>query len=398
MAQTPLDGLRVLDLTTMISGPFATSLLADFGADVVAVEHPRQPNPVRSWNPQVGGASLWWASLGRNKRAVTLDLSTDAGRELALELAADADVVVENFRPGTMERWGLGYDALSEVNEGVVLTRISGYGQTGPRRREPGFGSIAEAMSLFAHTNGFPDSPPLLPPMPLADQTAATFAVMATMFAVYERDVAGSGVGQVVDVSLFEPLFRLFVSHAEAYAATGETSGRTGNRSTNSAPRNLYETADGHVALSASSQRIFENVARAIDRPDLVDDPRFATNQARLDHVGALDDLIETWTRERTTEAVVEAMSAADAIVGPVYDVADVFEDEQYAARDALVEVEDDRRGTVTTQGVVPDLSRTPGGVEHLGPAHGEHTEAVFRGELGLSAERLDELRDAGVV
>lgn len=398
MQSTPLAGLRVLDLTTMISGPFATSLMADFGADVVAVEHPSQPNPVRSWNPQVDGASLWWASLGRNKRCVTLDLSTDDGRALALELVADADVVVENFRPGTLERWGLGYDALAAVDEGVVLTRISGYGQTGPRSQEPGFGSIAEAMSGFAHTNGFPDGPPLLPPMPLADQAAAMFAVMATLFAVYERDVGGSGEGQVVDVSLFEPLFRLFVSHVEGYSTTGEVPGRTGNRSTNSAPRNMYETADGYVALSASSQRIFENVARAIDRPELVEDPRFATNEARLEHVEALDEVIEAWTRQRSTEAAVETMSAADAIVGPVYDVADAFEDEQYAARGALVELDDDRLGPVTTQGVVPRLSRTPGEVAHLGPAHGEHNEAVYVGEFGIGRDRFDALRADGVV
>ncbi len=398
MQPTPLSGLRVLDLTTMISGPFATSLMADFGADVVAVEHPRQPNPVRSWNPQVEGESLWWASLGRNKRCVTLDLSTAAGRDVVLELAAGADIVVENFRPGTMERWDLGYETLRAANEGVVMVRLSGYGQTGPRAAEPGFGSIAEAMSGFAHTNGFPDGPPLLPPMPLADQTAAMFAVMATMFAIYERDIGGSGAGQVVDVSLFEPLFRLFVSHVEGYSAAGEVPGRTGNRSTNSAPRNMYETADGYLALSASSQRIFENVAGAIDRPELVDDPRFATNEARLEHVEELDSVVEAWTRERSTEAAVETMGDAGAIVGPVYDVADVFEDEQYAARGALVELEHDRLGPVTTQGVVPTLSRTPGGVAHLGPAHGEHNEAVYVEELGMARDRLEALRADDVV
>ena len=393
----PLAGLRVLDLSTMISGPFATNLMADFGAEVIAVEHPDQPNPIRAWEPTYEGESLWWTTIGRNKQCITLDLSTEDGQAIALDLAADADIVVENFRPGTLERWDLGYDRFRARNEGVVLVRLSGYGQTGPRSQQPGFGSIAEAMSGWAHMNGFPDSEPLLPPIPLADMTAAQFAVMAAMFAIFERDVSGSGVGQVVDVSLFEPLFRLFVSHVEAYDTMGQLRGRTGNRSPNSAPRNMYETADGYIALSASSQRIFENVARAIDRPDLIDDPRFETNEARLEHVEHLDTIIEDWTRERSTTAVIEAMEAADAIVGPVYDAADIVDDPQYRAREAITEVEIDGE-QLMTQNVVPTFSRTPGAIDHVGPAHGEHNEAVYLDDLELADERFEWLRERGVI
>ncbi|MFB6156467.1 MAG: CaiB/BaiF CoA transferase family protein [Haloferacaceae archaeon] len=399
---SPLEGLRVVDFTTMISGPFATNLLADFGADVIAVEHPTKPNPIREWNPQKGDESLWWKSIGRNKRAVTLDLGTEEGSALALELVEDADVVFENFRPGTMERWGLGYDALSDVNPGVVMVRISGYGQTGPRAEKPGFGSIAEAISGWANANGFPDSDPLLPPIPLADLTAAQFAVFAAMFAVYERDLGGdgdgSGEGQVVDVSLYEPLFRLMVTGIEAYDVLGETTERTGNRSTNSAPRNLYETADGYVALSASSQAIFENVAAAIGREDLVDDPRFATNADRVEHATELDEVIESWTRERPTDEVIGTMEAADAIVGPVYDERDIHGDEQYRARDSHVPVEDPDLGEVTVPNAIPRLSRTDGSVERLGPAHGEHNEAVYLDEVGLDREEFERLHEEGVI
>lgn len=398
MTDGPLSGLRILDLTTVISGPFATSLFADFGADVVSVEHPEQPNPIRAWAPQHAGTSSWWKTAGRNKTCITLNLSTDEGAALALELASECDVVVENFRPGTMERWGLGYSALRDVNEGIVMTRISGYGQTGPDSQKPGFGTVAEAISGWAAMNGFPDREPLLPPMPLADVTAAQFAVFGTMFAIYERDIGGSGEGQVVDVSLYEPLFRLLLGDIEAYDTTGRVPERTGNRSPNSAPRNLYETSDGYVALSASSQAIFENLMRAIDRPDLITDERFASNDKRVENVEALDEIIEAWTRERTTEDAIATMEDADAIVGPVYTVADIYDDPQYRDRPSLVEVSDDRFDNVTTPAAFPKLSRTPGEVTHLGPDHGADNETVYCDRLGLSPAELDDLQQKCVI
>ncbi|WP_101297282.1 CaiB/BaiF CoA transferase family protein [Halegenticoccus soli] len=396
----PLDGLRVVDFSGMISGGFATCQLADFGADVVMVEHPEYPDPLREWPPFEEGTSLWWKSIGRNKRCVTLDLKSEAGSALALELVSDADVVFENFRPGTMERWGLGPNALFEANPEAIVVRLSGYGQTGPRSSKPGFGTVAEGISGWASVNGFPDREPLLPPISLADLTAAQFAVQATMFAVYERDLGrgGSGEGQVVDVSLYEPLFRLFVGDVEGYDKQGIVRERTGNRHPNAVPRNVYETADGHLTLSASSQRIFENVMRAIGRPDLVDDPRFSTNERRVENADELDAIIEAWTRERPTDEAIEVMEESDAIVGPVYDMGDIFEDEQYRARGDIVEVEDDEVGRLRTAAPIPKFSRTPGAVTHAGPRHGQHDEEVFRGELGLDADEFERLRAEGVV
>jgi crotonobetainyl-CoA:carnitine CoA-transferase CaiB-like acyl-CoA transferase len=399
--QGPLDGLRVVDCSGMIAGGFATTQLADFGADVIKIEHPTGADPLREWPPYDEGVSLWWKSIARNKRCVTLDLSTAEGSALLLDLIADADVLFENFRPGTMEKWGLGPDRLHEENPGLIVVRQSGYGQTGPRSAKPGFGTVAEGISNWAHVNGFPDSKPLLPPISLGDLTAATFAVQGVMFALFERDVGragGSGEGQVIDTSLYEPLFRLFVSEVEAYDRLGEVRERIGNHHESAAPRNVYETADGYMTLSASAQSIFENVAEAIGRPDIVDDPRFATNEARVDHADELDGIIEAWTRERSTDEAIEQMEAADAIVGPVYDMADIFEDEQYAARDDIVEMPDDDLGSLKTAAPVPRLTRTPGTVDHAGPGHGEHNDEVYLSELGLDESAYDRLREEGVI
>jgi crotonobetainyl-CoA:carnitine CoA-transferase CaiB-like acyl-CoA transferase len=399
----PLDGLRVVDFSGMVAGGFATLTLADFGADVVAVEHPEAGDPIRDWGPfdPESGASLWWKALGRGKRSVTCDLSTPDGHALALDLVETADVVVENFRPGTMERWNLSYEDLREVNEEVVMVRISGYGQTGPRAEQPGFGTVAEAISGFAHVNGFPDREPLLPPIPLADMAAGHYAVQAAMFALFERDSGrdgGSGEGQVVDVSLYESLFRMFPGDVEAYDRLGQVRERRGNHHSNAAPRNVYEAQDGYIALSASAQSIFENLAETVGHPELLDDERFATNEARVANADELDGYIAPFIAERTVEAAIEDLGAGDAVVAPVYDVSDVFEDEQYAARDDLVEVTDEEVGAITTHGVVPKLSRTPGAVEELGPRQGQHNEAVYGRELGLDREVLDDLREQGVI
>ena len=388
-------------MSGMISGAFATTLLGDFGADVVMVEHPEVGDPIREWPTKTeDGVSLAWKSLGRNKRCITLDLGSDRGREIALELASDADAVFENFRPGTMERWGLGPDAIHGVNERAIMVRLSGYGQTGPKSHKPGFGTVAEGISGWAHANGFPDREPLLPPISLADLTAAQFAAVATLMAVFERDVGrgGSGEGQVIDVSLIEPLWRLFFGEVEAYDRTGHVRERTGNRHPNTAPRNIYETADGYMTMSASNQKIFERVARAIDKPELIEDPRFADNEARVENVEALDAEIEEWTRSKTTEEAIEVLESHDAIVGPVYDMADIFADEQFRARESIVEVDDPDVGPIGTFAPIPRFSRTPGEVEFLGPDHGEHNVDVYVEELGLSPEELARLEEDGVV
>lgn len=399
----PLAGLRVIDASGLISGGFATTQLADFGADVIMIEHPDHPDPIREWPPfddEVEDVSLWWKSIGRNKRCVTLDLSTDEGAALLTELVEDADLFFENFRPGTMERWGVGPESLRDVNNELIYVRLSGYGQSGPRSQKPGFGTVAEGISGWAHVNGFPDREPLLPPISLADLTAAQFAVQAAMFAIFERDLGanGSGEGQVIDVSLYEPLFRLFLGDVESYDRNDRVRDRTGNRHPSASPRNVYETADGHITLSASSQRIFENVMHAIDRPDLIEDPRFEDNDKRVENAAELDAIIEDWTRERTTDTVIETMEASDAIVGPVYDISDIFEDEQYRARDDIVTVSDPELGELRMSGTVPKFSRTPGIVKHAGPRHGQHNEEVYLEEIGLDESELKHLRTEGVI
>ena len=396
----PLNGLSVVDFSGMISGGFATMTLADFGADVVKVEHPEFTDPLRDWAPTEGETSLWWKSIGRNKRCVTLDLDSDEGRELALGLVEKADVVFENFRPGKMEEWGLGYEKLREVNESVIFARISGYGQTGPKSAKPGFGTVAEGVAGWAQVNGFPDQEPLLPPISLADLVAALYAVQSTMFAVFERDIGAgaSGEGQVIDVSLYEPLFRLFVGDVEAYHKTGVVPERTGNRHPNASPRGVFETTDGHVTLSASTQPVFERVMAAIDRESLISDERFSTNEKRVENAAAIEEIIEEWTRQQTTDEAIAILEQHDAVAGPVHNLAEILEDEQFQARDTVVEIDDQDVGTLKTPNVVPKFSRTPGSVDHAGPRHGEHTATVFREKLGVTDEELAALRQRGII
>lgn len=397
----PLDGLRIIDMSGMISGAFATTLLGDFGADVIMIEHPEGGDPIREWPLKTDdGMSLSWKSLGRNKRCITLNLNTDAGQDLALDLIEDADVVFENFRPGTLERWGLGPDVIEATNEKAILVRLSGYGQTGPKSHKPGFGTISEGISGWAHANGFPDREPLLPPVSLADLSAAQFALFGALMAIYERELSrgGSGKGQVVDVSLMEPLWRMFFGEVEAYDQFDHVRERTGNRHPNTAPRNIYETADGYMTMSASNQKIFERVADAIDKPELIDDPRFVDNATRVENSAALDAEIEEWTRGYTTEEAIEILEANDAIVGPVYDMEDIFNDVQFQARDDFIEVEDPDVGSLCTSGLVPKFSRTPGDVEFLGPRHGEHNDEIYRAELGLDIETYERFKENGVI
>ena len=328
----PLAGLTVLDLSTIVSGGTVTSMLADFGAAVIKVEHPRDGDPLRSWGPFVAGQSIWCKIMSRNKKSVTLDLSRPRGQGLLLALARRADVLVENFRPGTLERWNLGPDRLHAVNAALVILRVSGFGQNGPYRHRPGFGTVAEAMSGVVAISGFPDSPPLAPPMPLADEVAGlmgAFAVVAALRARAER-----GRGQVIDVSLYEPLFRLLIPHVAQYTALGIEARRMGNHFADAAPRNLYRTADGGwIAISATSQRVFERLAAAIGRADLAEDPRFRDNAARVRHSDALDTILAAWFEAHAEAEALARLEEAGAVAGPVYDVARIVADPHYAAR-----------------------------------------------------------------
>lgn len=394
----PLTGMRVIDAGNMIAGPLAATQLADFGAEVIKVELPGIGDSMRHWTPMKDGRSLWWKVIGRNKRLVTLTLSKPRGQELFRQLAAGADIVIENYRPGTFERWGLGYAELAKVNPGLVMVRVSGFGQTGPYAKRGGYGTIAEAFSGIPSFTGFPDRPPTLPGFPMADSVASTFAAMSAMFAIYNRDHNG-GRGQEIDVSLYEPLFRLVESQVIGFDQLGIVKERQGNRLAEDSPRNTYETRDGRwIGISASSQRTFERLAAAMGMPELVSDPRFADNASRCANDVELDAILARWFRERDCGAIMALFEQAEVVAGPVLDIADIFKDPHYAARRNIVSVRDEDFGSVRMQGVVPRFVGTPGEIRHSGGALGADNREVFIDELGLSAGEFAALQAEGVI
>ncbi|KUL67852.1 MULTISPECIES: CaiB/BaiF CoA-transferase family protein [Streptomyces] len=396
VAPAPLAGLRVLDLATLFAGPLAATMLGDFGAEVIKVEHPEKPDPSRGHGPAKDGVGLWWKVLGRNKRTITLNLSRPGGRATLLRLAATADVVVENFRPGTLEKWDLGWPELSAANPRLVLTRVTGFGQFGPYSHRPGFGTLAEAMSGFAALTGEPDAPPTLPPFGLADSIAGLATAYAVMTALAARERTGEG--QVVDMALIEPMLLALGPQPTWYDQLGYVQERTGNRSANNAPRNTYRTADGTwVAVSTSAQSIAERVMRLVGRPDLIEEPWFATGVDRARHADVLDRAVGDWIARHTRADVLAAFEKAEAAVAPVQDVRDVMTDPQYAALDTVTTVDDPELGALRMQNVLFRLSATPGAIRWAGRPHGADTDEVLTG-LGLSPAELAALREEGAL
>ncbi|OIJ69102.1 CaiB/BaiF CoA transferase family protein [Streptomyces mangrovisoli] len=392
----PLSGLRVLDLATLFAGPLAATMLGDFGAEVIKVEHPDRPDPSRGHGPAKNGTGLWWKLLGRNKRTVTLNLSRPGGRATLLRLAATADVIVENFRPGTLEKWDLGWDELSAANPRLVLARVTAFGQFGPYAHRPGFGTLAEAMSGFAAITGEPDTPPTLPPFGLADSIAGLATAYAVMTALAARE--RTGAGQVVDMAIIEPILTVLGPQPIWYDQLGHVQPRTGNRSQNNAPRNVYRTADGGwVAVSTSAQSVAERVMRLVGRPELIDEPWFATGADRALHADVLDAAVGGWIAERDRADVLAAFEKAEAAVAPVQDVRDVMTDPQYRALDSVTTVDDPELGPVRMQNVLFRLSATPGAIRWTGRPHGADTEAVLA-ELGVTEAELAALRAEGAV
>ncbi|MFI9343346.1 CaiB/BaiF CoA transferase family protein [Streptomyces sp. NPDC052773] len=392
----PLTGLRVLDIATLFAGPLAATLLGDFGADVIKVEHPLRPDPSRGHGPSKDGVGLWWKMLGRNKRTITLDLSTPGGRTTLLRLAAGADVIIENFRPGTLEKWDLGWPELSAANPRLVLARVTGFGQFGPYARRPGFGTLAEAMSGFAAITGEPDAPPTLPPFGLADSIAGLATAYAVLTALAARDRTGEG--QVVDMALIEPILTVLGPHPLWYDQLGHVQPRTGNRSQNNAPRNTYRTADGTwVAVSTSANSIAERVMHLVGRPDLIEEPWFATGADRARHSDVLDEAVGSWIARHTRAEVLEAFEKAEAAVAPIQDVRDVMTDPQYAALDTITTVDDPELGPLRMQNVLFRLSATPGAIRWAGRPHGADTETVLT-EAGLTPDELAALRQEGAL
>lgn len=392
----PLVGLRVLDSATLFAGPLAASLLGDMGADVIKIEHPTAGDPLRGHGHGVDGVSLLWKTLSRNKRTMTLLLSHPRGRDVMLELISTADVLIENFRPGTLERWGLGPDRLAEVNPGLVVARVTGFGQKGPMAHRPGFGTLAESMSGFAHITGYADGPPTLPPFGLADGIAALATALSVVSALHERD--RSGLGQVIDLAIIEPILAILGPQVTVYDRLGIVQGRTGNRSFNNAPRNLYRTRDDRwLAISTSAQTVAERVVRLVGREDLVAQPWFASGRGRAEHVDELDEAVGAYVGARTAAEVIDAFDAVGAAVAPVYDAADIVADPQYAALGTFRRMEDDEVGSILVQDLIYRFSRTPGRVRWTGRPLGADTDAVLS-EVGIDRAAIDELRAGGVV
>jgi crotonobetainyl-CoA:carnitine CoA-transferase CaiB-like acyl-CoA transferase len=393
----PLEGLRVLELGSFIAGPFAGQLLGDLGADVVKVEPPGGGDPMRRWGVCRDGRSLWWPSIARNKRSVAIDLRDARGRAVAVRLAQQCDIVVENFRPGLLAEWGLGYADLAAVNPGVVLVHVSGFGQTGPRAHEPGFGSIGEAMGGLRHTTGDPDRPPARAGVSLGDALAALFAVIGTLAATTER--GRSGRGQEVDVAIYESVLALMESTVADWELAGVVRERSGGVLPGVAPANAYPTADGHdVVIAANADAVFARLAVAVERPEWATDPRYATHAARGIHQVELDAEISQWSAGLPSSAVLDRLREHAVPVGLINTAPDLAVDDHIAAREMIVRLAAGFERAVPMAGVVPKLSRTPGVIRTTGPELGEHTDAVLRELAGLDDAEIAALRAAGVV
>lgn len=393
-----LDGVRVLELATLAAAPLVATYLGEFGADVIKVEDPRNGDPIRAWGHQRNGIGLMWKSIARNKRSVTLNLRCPEGQALARQLVEKADVVIVNTRPQTLSQWGLDYQSLRAVNDRIVMLHITGYGLSGPKSLRPGFGTLGEAMSGFAHITGQPDGPPTLPPFMLADGVASLNAAYAVMTALYHRDVHG-GPGQLIDINLIDPLARLLEQTLLGYDQLGVVPARAGNRWDISAPRNTYQTADGRwLAMSGSSPALALRVFRAIGRDDLVQDADFSDPQRRLARAQEVDEVVAKWVSSKSLAEAMEVFDAAEVAAAPVYDIADLVADEQLRHRGVFVTVDDGELGPMTVQAPVPKFSESPGRIGHLGPTLGEHNGEVYGEILGLTMSDIDDLRAAGVL
>ncbi len=399
-AGAPLDGVRVLDLSRLVAGNMLSLQLADFGADVIKIEDPRKGDPLRAWRQ--GGAGFHWQIYGRNKKSLALDLRAAEGRALLLRLAAESAVLIENFRPGTLEKMGLPPDVLLARNPAIVIVRISGFGQTGPYRTRPGFGTLVEAMSGFAAKNGFPDREPLLPPLALADMIAGLYGAFGVMVAL--RVAAASGRGQVIDLSLLEAIHSILGADAAIFARTGEKPARTGNRSETTAPRSVFQTRDGRfIAISASIQAMTERLFRAIGRPDMITDPRFRTNADRLAHVAACEAPIADFIAARPADEVLSLFAAAEVTAAQVYDVEEFLADRHVQARGVVVSLPDadaeDGAGAARTlmHQVLPRFSQTPGQLRRPAPALGADTRALLA-SIGCVGALYDDLLARGII
>ena len=398
MSQGPLSDIKVVELGTLIAGPFCGQILADFGADLIKVEDPKGGDPMRTWGRSLPkGHSPWWPVIGRNKKSLTLNLRSPEGQAIVRRLIAGADVLIENFRPGTMEKWDLSYESLAADNPGLVMARVSGFGQTGPYASRAGYGLIGEAMGGLRHITGEPDRPPARAGLSIGDSLAATHAVMGVMMALHARQTTGRG--QVVDAAIYESVLAMTENMVTEYDLTGYVRERSGSVLPGIAPSNVYPTAgDGMILIGGNGDTVFARLCEAMGQPELKDDPRYATHAARGVNQHELDERIAAWTRERSLDDLLVLLEDNGVPCGRIFSAPDMLTDPQYAAREAIVETDHAVFGKVKMQNVFPKLSETPGAVRWPGPALGEHTDAVLGEELGMSAEKIAALRADGVI
>ena len=390
----PLDGVKVIDISNYLAGPTSTMYLGDYGADVIKVERPEGGDELRNWGNNKNGVGLYFKVINRNKRCITADLRTPLGAEIVKRLVRDADIVVENYRTGTLAKWGLDWEVLSEINPGLIMLKVTGYGQTGPYRHRPGFGTIAEAFAGYAHITGYPDRPPLLPSFGLGDCSTGLMGAFLAMVALHER--RASGRGQVIDLAIYETLYTLLGPQVVNYDQLGIVQQREGSRLPFVAPRNTYETRDGKwVAIAGASQSVFERICRALERPELIEDVRFADNRQRIVNAAALDEELQAAIRRFDLADLLALFEAFEAAIAPANDVAQTFADPQFQARETVVAVPDEELGgPVRMQNVVGHFSATPGRIRSAGPRHGEHNREVLVDQLGFSEA---ELKAAGI-
>lgn len=402
MPPRPLAGIRVLEMGQLMAGPFAGTILAYYGAEVIKIEPPRTGDPVRVWRLMENGTSLWWRSLGRNKKCITVDLRKEEGRVIARAIGATCDVIIENFRPGTMEKWGLGPEDVKQRNPGAIYARVSGYGQTGPYAHKPGYASVCEGVGGFRFVNGFPDRPPVRPNLSLGDSLAGLHAALGIVMALYHRDgkkgPPSAGRGQVVDVAIYEAVFNMMESLLPEYDRLGVVRQREGAKLSGIVPTNTYLCGDGqYVIIGGNGDSIYKRLMRAAGRPDMADDPRYATNADRVKHEAEVDGVLSTWTAARTAAEVVARLEEAEVPVGRLYSAEDIARDPHYQARGMFEEVEVGGR-PLRIPAMIPKLSETPGGTEWPGPEIGAHNREVLRDVLGYSDREIDRLAAEGVI
>jgi crotonobetainyl-CoA:carnitine CoA-transferase CaiB-like acyl-CoA transferase len=395
----PLEGLKVLEMGQLLAGPFASVMLAWFGAEVIKIEPPGIGDPLRTWRGMHKGTALWWYILGRNKKCVTVNLRAPQGQEIVRELTKKVDVVLENFKPGTLEKWGLGYEDLKKINSKIIMARISGWGQDGPYSHKPGFASVAEGVGGFRFVNGYPDRPPVRPNLSLGDSLAGLHAALGILMAVYHRDVKGTGQGQMIDVAIYEAVYNMMEGMVPEYDKGGVIRQREGTRLSGIVPTGTYPCQDGiDIIIGGNSDSLFKRMMLAMSRPDMAADPRFEHNNDRAQHADEIDDAMAAWTRQHSSKEVVRILEEAGVPVGPIYSVADMLRDPHFQARGLFEDVDLGGGDMVKLPTLVPKMSETPGGMDWVGPPLGAHNKEVFGGMLGYSDEKLKTLTEEGII